>query len=782
MAELDSKAGAAGGVGGATAGDDGGRVADEPSSGGAAAAADGGGGAGGAALGATMSALSGSSKAPGLGAAKLGGSKRWAKSIGAVRQEVQLKSPTNRHSASFYAMVSESTKVDPELKKRISATRQRCQEICVYLLFLFFFTMSAVLVVQDQTTYHFGNNIRSQLTTTAFDRDHTYVTKNFADVATIEEMFQWLEGPFFRSVYSSDTFTGDFTPLGGGPTGRAGSPEAPVDTPPLSVAEQRGFLFSIDKIVGGIRVSTLRSQQRECQYLPPLWSWKDDAHRPTCYGGETGAFSDETELKEPFGDNGYTFNWDGSGWGDDYQSVQVQRDSALPVIRTSEGNWFPIPAYAVILPNSNATEAWEKLQAIKNGGYIDRHTRLFAVELSVYNPMIDFLCNLRLTVTFPKAGGLLPSSDMDVVRLYRWFETSRPLFIFFEIVTAVFYLYYFGAAMAHLRQVGFKKAFQPETLVQNLNIGFYFVVWMLRGLSIAWAPPMNDVIVDSDTFYSFRSAAVYKALSLYCNACNAFLAWFKLTSYLSYFPRFALVTGTLRRSLQAVGGFIVIFCVLFYGFSAAHMMTFGPSLEGYRNMMQTAFSLLRALLGDFDLGALEEAQYVMGPLLFILFTAMAVFVVLNLLIAIISDAYSDQQAELLAKDGEDALLAKELREYFSIRLSKLPCMTLRMRAHLLNVDVETARRIPHRGCCAGRGPKTVPAMETVIEEDTVDEFVEPTDSVPARQLAAKDGSGSDVDADRLIAEEEARAATEPGSVDDLEKELDSLVHSQDGKA
>lgn len=700
--------------------------------------------------------------------------------------------------------------------QRVAKTRKRFREIALYIVFLFFFTFSAVVVVQDQSTYHFGNNIRAQLTGTAFDRTSSYVTKDFADCATIDELFQWIEGPFFRAVYSSDSYTGDFTPLGGGPSTIAGYPlEALPDTPPLSTEPQRGFLFGHNKIIGGVRVATLRSKERECTRMPDF-KWEDDGNKPRCFGNEAGAFDLETELTEDYGDiAGKPFTWSGNGWGESYTTVEQQRTSGLPVIRTAEGNWFPIPAFPVILPNSNASEALEIIQAIKSGNYIDQHTRLVTIEMSIYNPMIDFMCSIRLSITFPKAGGLLPSSDMDVVRLYRWFETSSTLFIVTEVITALFYIYYFVEAVRDARKVGWRATFSGETLVQNTNIGFYATVWVLRGVSIAWAPPVDEVVVASDVYYSFRSAAVYKALSLYCNAVNAFLAWFKLTSYLSYFPQFGLVTGTLRRSLNAVGGFIVIFGVLLYGFAAAHMMTFGPSLEGYRNMQFTAYSLIRALLGDFDLESMEEAQYVMGPLLFILFTAVAVFVVLNLLIAIISDAYTDQQEEL-SKTAEENQAGQELREYLAVKVAKLPCLSIKSRAWLLGIDEASAKLLrPHR-CCGMPKPRptkrrsnrtapmqqTLPAVrEAEVDEDAAARTNASDGAVATTSMETKAGAtnpaleepvDSDAAIDRLI-EEEVSASAAVGDIldkpaskneDDLSEALQDLgisVADSEGK-
>ena len=77
------------------------------------------------------------------------------------------------------------------------------------------------------------------------------------------------------------------------------------------------------------------------------------------------------------------------------------------------------------------------------------------------------------------------------------------------------------------------------------------------------------------------------------------------TRYLSYSPAYGVMADTLRRSAAGVGGFGVIFAIIFFGFAQAHAMVFGPHLEGFRTITASSFTLLRSLLGDFDFVALR---------------------------------------------------------------------------------------------------------------------------------------------------------------------------------
>jgi hypothetical protein len=115
-----------------------------------------------------------------------------------------------------------------------------------------------------------------------------------------------------------------------------------------------------------------------------------------------------------------------------------------------------------------------------------------------------------------------------------------------------------------------------------------------------------------------------------------------------------------------VGGFLLVFFIIFYGFSQAHTMVFQGKLEEFRTVGDSCFTLMRSLLGNFDFVRLQEANQYMGPLLFIVFVVLAVFVVLNMLIAIISNAYDITRRELENKPSWDLL--QDLHDYIVIQL------------------------------------------------------------------------------------------------------------------
>jgi len=201
--------------------------------------------------------------------------------------------------------------------------------------------------------------------------------------------------------------------------------------------------------------------------------------------------------------------------------------------------------------------------------------------------------------------------------------------------------------------------YSPARLAHISNILLYYALWVLKFLAFSMYPAR--FMMETDSFVLFRSYASVLFLSQRVNAFNAFLAWFKIISYLSLAPEFALVTNTLYKSAAGVSNFFLIFMICMLAFSFAFNIAFGTELEAYATHFSSMSSLMKALLGDFDWDALVDTHHILGPFLFVLFECVSVFVILNLLIAIISEAYEDAKAGL--KESADVEMGREIVEY-----------------------------------------------------------------------------------------------------------------------
>jgi hypothetical protein len=167
-----------------------------------------------------------------------------------------------------------------------------------------------------------------------------------------------------------------------------------------------------------------------------------------------------------------------------------------------------------------------------------------------------------------------------------------------------------------------------------------------------------DVVVHTCVLGSIGSRATGQAPATsqaWAAFANVFL-WLNLSFYLRGFP----ATGPLIRMVLEIccsmRAFFLLLGIMFVGFSAAFTVLFEAAwLESYRDehghrmpfetMGRSAFTLFLILLGDFDTDMFEYAT-VPGYAIafFIVFVLAVVIVMLNLLIALMGDAYGRVQA------------------------------------------------------------------------------------------------------------------------------------------
>jgi len=172
------------------------------------------------------------------------------------------------------------------------------------------------------------------------------------------------------------------------------------------------------------------------------------------------------------------------------------------------------------------------------------------------------------------------------------------------------------------------------------NIACYVVQWVLRAIGTANLPSAMPAAVAE--FVYFRPAVKAFRLSVGLRAFNTFLNWVKLYGFMAHAPRFAVLIDTIVKAAGPVGNFAVGFLLVFFGFAQAHAMVFGHTTMAFRTIPDSLLSLVRYLMGDFAwLDEQHDSDLTFTPFFFLTFVCIAVLVILNVLIAIVCDAYSD---------------------------------------------------------------------------------------------------------------------------------------------
>ena len=109
--------------------------------------------------------------------------------------------------------------------------------------------------------------------------------------------------------------------------------------------------------------------------------------------------------------------------------------------------------------------------------------------------------------------------------------------------------------------------------------------------------------------------------------------------YLNYFPQMQILTRTLGAAVKPLTTFSIIMIIVLIAFGQAFYLAFGLDISEYRTIFSSMLTLVRMTVGDFDYMALENSHFMMGPLLFFMYTFFMIFIMMSVFIALISESY-----------------------------------------------------------------------------------------------------------------------------------------------
>jgi hypothetical protein len=541
------------------------------------------------------------------------------------------------------------------VKAMPSTARKEIRAILVYMTFIVFYIASTSEAFATHNVFFFANALKSQFMGVEMREEFSPTfDKAFDDIATVEELYHWLQSGFQHSAFAPNTF----------------------DSSDRKAGMKPGYTLGPNKIIGAIRVSQVRSKRGPCSKFPTVLG--QHGHVFECLEGG--------EPMEPHGN----FTWD------DTPGFQFERDgikifngthpeyTKLPEGTVSKERDMPYSSYfskrlevrykasgwAVLMdPQAPLEVNEEAILALVNGKYIDLQTTAVFVDLTVYNPNLDYMCVIKLVAELPPGGGVITSSEFHVVRVFNRYTTQDKITFVLEAVVGCFYCYYFLEQLYRLRAHGWGYLFEGMSNWLIMANVWMYCAGIFYNRKMLFLSPEN-LNVDSGDFANYWPAGCCARWVIQLASTNCFLNFFQGIEHLSYVPTFALLSDTIHVAGPQLMSFAFVFSLVGYGFIQAHTMVFRDKLEGYRSIKHAGFSLMCSLLGDFDFNALYEADNTLGPFFFVFFIGLAVFVVLNMVIAIISDAYSVCSQQM--REKPTVHLRKEVYSFIFEHLEQLP--------------------------------------------------------------------------------------------------------------
>ena len=95
----------------------------------------------------------------------------------------------------------------------------------------------------------------------------------------------------------------------------------------------------------------------------------------------------------------------------DERAMFFEYTDDLPAIQT-----YDSPAFGFVLPPTRIAIGSRLIDYAWNNGYMDYQTKMVMVDMTLYNAQIDFIIVIRFMFAMTKAGGVIPSYEIHLVR------------------------------------------------------------------------------------------------------------------------------------------------------------------------------------------------------------------------------------------------------------------------------------------------------------------------------------------------------------------------------
>ncbi|XP_040265345.1 polycystic kidney disease protein 1-like 3 [Bufo bufo] len=367
---------------------------------------------------------------------------------------------------------------------------------------------------------------------------------------------------------------------------------------------------------------------------------------------------------------------DMSSYGPKWSTLDGSNDSADMWVYHTEDElgahpvWTQMGYYLgggyVVELGLNRSSAASVITDMETSNWLDSYTKGIFVEFNVYNANVNLFCLVNFILETTMIGGLFPSSELQIMRLYQSTEGITNVKFVSEMLSMVIFVYIIIVQVIRLKQQKCSYFCQTRNL---LDLGIITICSAITGLYIKRAfLSQRDVAryhMDHTRFVSFYETGTLDSAYSYCIAFLVALLTIKLWRLLNLNPNLHLITMTLQKAWNEISGFLLTILILLVAYSISCNLLFGWSISNYRTVTDSAVTIISLLIGIFNYEEVISLDPVLGSLLIFTCVIFLAFIVVNILLSALLNVFSRERKNPTPYEE------KEIVDMLSLKLSGL---------------------------------------------------------------------------------------------------------------
>lgn len=290
---------------------------------------------------------------------------------------------------------------------------------------------------------------------------------------------------------------------------------------------------------------------------------------------------------------------------------------------------------------------------LSDSGWLDRYTRAIFSEFAIYNANTNLFCVVTLLFEQLPTGSLTSYPSILTLRLFRYVGGEMYFVLTCEIVYLTFCVFFVFKEIRLFVKKGREHLKNPwsvlemfVTLLSLSAVGLYFARMKFTN------DALRDMKDDHSGFVSFHYTAFLDEWLKCIIGIIVFLSFLKLFRLLRFNRRMSLLQQVLKRCFTQLISFLFMFALAFLAFALLACLVFGQAMEGFGTFLASCASLMDTILGKFTLKGMMEANRIIGPIFFYTYTISMVFVLINMFLSIINDAFAEVRSDVEKQSNE----------------------------------------------------------------------------------------------------------------------------------
>lgn len=297
--------------------------------------------------------------------------------------------------------------------------------------------------------------------------------------------------------------------------------------------------------------------------------------------------------------------------------------------------------------NQPSSKAKEELNNLQQMHWVNNHTRAIFMEFSVYNPQQNLFGICTIIAEFIPGGGIKPYYRFDIVRLLHHHAKAGQFTMLCEAIFAIYIFYYLFKQFLLMKKHG-KEYFTTYWTLADWSIlvlagvGFFFYIF--RYLLT------KDILdtfkeTEGNGYMKLQYVGLIDEFYGYTIGTILFVATLNFVRMLQFNNRFAILIQTLRACWDDLTGFFTVFFVVFLAFVQVFYMILHARMFEFHSIVASLSTCFTMCLNKFKFGSIRDTSLT-AAIMFFGFAISCSFILINVMLTIIMEAYAEVMEEL----------------------------------------------------------------------------------------------------------------------------------------